>query len=297
MNYYIATDRFGNYDLAHHGILGQKWGIRRFQNKDGSLTIDGKKRYFKEINRKSKVHGRPDYLDKAHIIPAGTKVFRTTTKSNGDLPEGSTYISYLDQDRNHYKNGYIRYRDQKDAAYEHMYSLQKDLNIPSKDTLKNAVLTSIKNNPKLKDDIVNGWLDMALPKGSMKRYYASIDQNTDTYSEKVWKKYVDDAIKSFGNMSADDAFFYTCQSLGMAKKAKESVISDLSSKGYNAMPDFASIGGHNQWWKEGVEPLIVFDSRDLNSVASKKISAKEERAAAIENNKWTGTVNRDKWRR
>ena len=33
-----------NY-LCHHGILNQKWGIRRFQNKDGSLTAAGKKRY------------------------------------------------------------------------------------------------------------------------------------------------------------------------------------------------------------------------------------------------------------
>lgn len=32
-------------DLQHHGILGQKWGIRRFQNKDGSLTSAGRKRY------------------------------------------------------------------------------------------------------------------------------------------------------------------------------------------------------------------------------------------------------------
>lgn len=31
--------------LAHHGILGMKWGVRRFQNKDGSLTAAGKKRY------------------------------------------------------------------------------------------------------------------------------------------------------------------------------------------------------------------------------------------------------------
>lgn len=31
--------------LCHHGILGQKWGIRRYQNKDGSLTDAGKKRY------------------------------------------------------------------------------------------------------------------------------------------------------------------------------------------------------------------------------------------------------------
>ena len=32
-------------DLQHHGILGMKWGVRRFQNEDGSLTAAGKKRY------------------------------------------------------------------------------------------------------------------------------------------------------------------------------------------------------------------------------------------------------------
>lgn len=31
--------------LAHHGIKGQKWGVRRFQNTDGSLTAAGKQRY------------------------------------------------------------------------------------------------------------------------------------------------------------------------------------------------------------------------------------------------------------
>ena len=31
-------------ELSHHGILGMKWGIRRFQNKDGSLTSKGKTR-------------------------------------------------------------------------------------------------------------------------------------------------------------------------------------------------------------------------------------------------------------
>lgn len=33
-----------NY-LAHYGIKGQKWGVRRFQNPDGSLTEEGKRRY------------------------------------------------------------------------------------------------------------------------------------------------------------------------------------------------------------------------------------------------------------
>lgn len=34
--------------LAHHGILGQKWGVRRFENPDGTLTEAGKKRYNKQ---------------------------------------------------------------------------------------------------------------------------------------------------------------------------------------------------------------------------------------------------------
>ena len=36
----LSTD-----ELYHHGIKGQKWGVRRFQNEDGSLTNAGKKRY------------------------------------------------------------------------------------------------------------------------------------------------------------------------------------------------------------------------------------------------------------
>ena len=33
-------------ELEHHGILGMKWGVRRFQNPDGTLTPEGKERYY-----------------------------------------------------------------------------------------------------------------------------------------------------------------------------------------------------------------------------------------------------------
>lgn len=36
---------YENEYLAHHGIKGQKWGVRRYQNEDGTLTDAGKKRY------------------------------------------------------------------------------------------------------------------------------------------------------------------------------------------------------------------------------------------------------------
>lgn len=54
-------------EIQHSGIKGQRWGIRRFQNEDGTLTERGKKRYggknYEKLNEKGKTKYRNDRFD------------------------------------------------------------------------------------------------------------------------------------------------------------------------------------------------------------------------------------------
>lgn len=51
--------------LVHHGILGQKWGVRRFQNKDGSLTAAGVKRVKQDFQDR---HSKQTMSDGEHYV-------------------------------------------------------------------------------------------------------------------------------------------------------------------------------------------------------------------------------------
>lgn len=59
-------------DITHHGVLGQKWGVRRYQNKDGTLTSEGKKRYSStEAKKDSSEETNKDtaFLEELHKVP------------------------------------------------------------------------------------------------------------------------------------------------------------------------------------------------------------------------------------
>lgn len=100
--------------LAHHGIKGQKWGVRRFQNEDGSLTPEGQaryKQYAKEAMDKSydayytprQWYGRPNY----EIVDYDTAV---KTKKYKDLME------FVDKQTKSYKDVAISLSNQSLAT-------------------------------------------------------------------------------------------------------------------------------------------------------------------------------------
>lgn len=90
--------------LQHHGIKGMKWGVRRFQNEDGSLTPAGKRRYsraeLKDIRNEKR-----EYLHKAYEQNADYKkarqlenqAYELARKYNFDSDDGGGGRTKADQ--------------------------------------------------------------------------------------------------------------------------------------------------------------------------------------------------------
>lgn len=94
---YVYSD-----ELYHHGILGQKWGVRRFQNKDGSLTAAGAQRYGVDgkdtVGRKAgQGDGSANAVSNRKKGSTGKKVKRVAREIGKEFVLGSAYHYYNDE--------------------------------------------------------------------------------------------------------------------------------------------------------------------------------------------------------
>lgn len=79
-------------ELYHHGVKGMKWGIKRYKNKDGSLTSAGKKQLDK---KKAKLDARDlDYYRKNITIPDLTSEHSKKIAGKQIIASGKAWTDY-----------------------------------------------------------------------------------------------------------------------------------------------------------------------------------------------------------
>ena len=74
--------------LAHHGIKGQKWGVRRFQNPDGTRTALGKK-------REREGSSADQQAQKEKLKNVGDKLFEQSIRGGKDKPNVSPAEKFM----------------------------------------------------------------------------------------------------------------------------------------------------------------------------------------------------------
>lgn len=117
------------HELYHWGIKGQKWGIRRYQNPDGSLTEEGKARYGGDSYDKLSQNQKDRY--NADQTKAEVATFDTVSKTASGVKSIANDISNMPYMQEKRKVSYANYPNMSDKelqdranrlALEHRYS-------------------------------------------------------------------------------------------------------------------------------------------------------------------------------
>ena len=140
--------------LAHHGILGQKWGIRRYQNEDGTWTEVGKKRRnFQSANKTYDSTENPKSLDNA--ADKANEIYRTWTDREKRMFSGEPNPDpdkWIDQEWiDFYYKGANKNKHAGSSPYMNVTNI-KDIPISFvtvfKDENADAIGIGVRNDPK-----------------------------------------------------------------------------------------------------------------------------------------------------
>lgn len=247
-NYIVA-----NGELYHYGVLGMKWGVRRYQNKDGTL----------------KKHDRI-------VLKKGSEVQRIS-KSTSETNKGRTYVSFTELDNLKYEC---------DAGTDGLYwTANYNPNKPGDPNYNNR---GFKIKLKVTNDIIapsyNETVDAFIKTVSNKPIKQLVEEiygrkEDKKYSKKEYKKKTKEFIKAMKHLTVeearDKAYLAYSQSLMTSEKNQKEFFGELKKRGYNAVVD------HNDARSGYVDaPLIVFErSNNLKQVSATAITERDQERA------------------
>ncbi len=218
-----------NTYLAHYGIKGQKWGVRRWQNKDMSLTPEGRIHYgvgeerssIKKGDIRNSISGQ--YQNGKKYLKSGRPIY--------------TYDPRNEWDNQVYKGPFAKYTASRGYQYiaEFGFKAVKDINMPTKSERINE-FKNVMNDPKIKKSAVQ---DLNSIQQALKYYNAGSKeaQNVNLKKLKTDSDYKA-AYEIFNHaMESQHRFKVTSEYMNRMKNKYDAMIDDNNKDIYNKAQD------------------------------------------------------------
>ena len=264
-----------NDELYHWGIKGQRWGIRRFQNADGSLTPLGQKRYNAEVERVKKETAKVKAAEKVKANREKTQAkFDKLEAKKADLAKRKKALKGKDEDAEEAK----KKAEENESIEERREKLLKSTD--AKELYENrSLLTTNELNERLNRLDTEARLQNKLPKEEEKTLLTRMD-DAKQYIDKATNLYksVDGAYSAVLNSAIGKQLAKT---LGL-ETPKESWINEMTRKYKAGKLDDKEMQAFNNYLNTEKQVKKKFADQKAEKEAAKKEAVKKAKQAEEE---------------